>query len=169
MPLSKSLLSFLNKNGIKYEPIEHRTVFTAFDKAATLKVKPEIVAKTVLVSLDKKSYALAMIPANKNLDKKKLLDFINKTNKKTGKNAFKKIEFADEKWMKKNLKGIKVGSTPPFGEFFKIPAFIDRILARQSKIFAGAGDYENSLKISPLALFKADKNLIKGNFSQTKK
>lgn len=179
MPISKSILNFLDKSNIKYEALEHRTVFTAFDKAATLGVKPETVAKTVVVSLDKKDHALAIIPANKNLDKKKLLKLINSSMKinsshpplkiRGGVEYFSHLDFAEEKWMKKNLKGVKVGATPPFGQIFKIPAFIDNILAKQSKIIVSSGNYENSLKISPAALFRADKNLVKGNFSQKKK
>ncbi len=68
--LSKTLKTFLDKNKIKYETLGHRTVYTALDKAATLKVKPTMVGKTVIVSLDGKSFALGLIPAKKNLDKK---------------------------------------------------------------------------------------------------
>jgi len=75
--LSKTIQKFLDTNKIKYEVIEHKTVYTAFDKAATLHAKPAIIGKTVVVCFDKKHYMLGLIPANKNLDKKKLLKIIN--------------------------------------------------------------------------------------------
>jgi prolyl-tRNA editing enzyme YbaK/EbsC (Cys-tRNA(Pro) deacylase) len=71
--------------------------------------------------------------------------------------------------MKKALKGIKVGATPPFGILYKLPAFVDNVLANQSKLIINAGDYQNSLKITAVSLFKLDKTAVKGNFSQAKK
>ncbi len=169
MPIPKSLLNFLDKNKVKYEIIKHRVVYTALDKAATLKLKPQAVAKTVVVSLDNKEHALALIPANKNLDKKKLLVLINKQRQRLKQFAFKKLDFAKEQWMKKNLKGVKVGATPAFGIFYKLPTSIDNGLLKSAKLIINAGDYENSLKITPASLFKIDKAIIKGNFSQAKK
>lgn len=169
MPIPKSILSFLDKNKVKYEIIRHRTVYTAIDKASTLKIKPQQVAKTVIVSLDGKDHALALIPANKNLDKKKLLALINKQRQKTALKSFKKIDFAAEKWMKTNLKNAKLGAAPPFGPLYKLPAFIDNAIAKQAKIIINGGDYQFSLKITPASLFKSDKTIIKGSFSQAKK
>ena len=74
--LNKTLQKFLATNKAKYEIIEHKTVYTAFDKAATLRAKPQEVGKSVVVCFDKKHYMLGLIPANKNLDKKKLLKTI---------------------------------------------------------------------------------------------
>ena len=169
MPIVKSLLNFLDKNRIKYEIVKHRIVYTAHDKAVTLKLKPQQVAKTIVASLDGKDHALALIPANKNLDKKKLLQIINRQRQKFGQKNFKKIDFAKEQWMKKILKGIKVGTTPPFGILYKLQTFIDNTLAKQTKLIVNAGDYQSSLKITPSSLIKIDKTVIKGSFSQAKK
>jgi len=199
MPIPKSLLNFLDKNKIKHEILKHRVVFTAHDKAATLKLKPAQVAKSVVVSLDKKDHALALIPANKNLDKKKLLALTNKTIgspsylKKSppaspsflkrglparndmrsvsggGRVKFSRIDFADERWMKANLKGIKVGATPAFGIIYKLPTFIDNALLKSAKLVTNAGDYQYSFKITPAALLKADPGIAKGSFSLAKK
>lgn len=187
MPTPKPLLNFLDKFKIKHEIIKHRVVFTAHDKAATLKLKPKEVAKSIVVSLDKKDHALALIPANKNLNKKKLLDLINKTlfspsylkksppaspsflKRGLGGVKFSRLDFADERWMKANLKGIKVGATPAFGIFYKLPTFVDSALLKPTKLFVNAGDYEYSLKITPSALMKADLTIVKGNISQAKK
>ncbi len=169
MPIPKNILNFLDKNKVKYQILKHRVVYTALDKAATLRLKPPQIAKTVVVNLDQKDHVLALIPANKNLDKKKLLQLINKGRQKSGLKTFKKIDFAAEKWMKKNLKGVKVGATPAFGLLYKLPTFIDNALANQTKIIVNAGDYQNSLKISPASLSKLNKTIFKGSFSQSKK
>lgn len=167
--ISKTILNFLDKNKIKYEIIEHRTVYTALDKAATLRMAPAIVGKTVIISLDNKNYALGLIPANKNLDKKRTLAVFSQLRRRTEKRRYGKIDFAAEKWMKKNIKNSKLGATPPLGAFFKLPFFIDNALVKQTKIIVNGGEYEFSLKLSPTALIKLDPNTIKGNFSIAKK
>ena len=166
--LPKTIQNFLEKNKIKYEVIEHKTVFTALDKAATLRVKPAIVGKTVVVAFDGQNHALALIPANKNLDKAKILAAANKIRPKVGLKNLKKADFAKEPWVKAHIKGIKIGTTPPLGALYDLPLFLDSTLAKQSKIIINGGDYTLSLKISPTSLVKLE-NTIKGSFSQAKK
>jgi Ala-tRNA(Pro) deacylase len=169
MSIPKFLQNFLDKNKIKYETIEHKTVYTAHDKASTLHVKPVVVGKTMAVVFDGKNYALGLIPANKNLDKKKVLIAFNNLRKKVGEGGYKKIDFAKEVWMEKNFKGIDVGATPPFGALYDLPFFIDNSLLKQTKIFINAGKYEFSFKISPANLLKLNKESLRGGFSVAKK
>ena len=157
MPILKKLQKFFEDNKVKYETIQHKIVFTAHDKAATLKIAEKIIGKTLVVKLDK-SIVLVLIPANKNLDKQKL--------RKIAKS--KKIDFVKEAWMKKNLKGVKIGSTPPFGVIFKIPTFVDIGLMKEKKIIVSSGDYNNSIKLNPAVLKKLIPYLVSGNFSKTR-
>lgn len=150
-----SFIDFLEKAKVKYEPIRHRTVYTAFDKAKTLKVPQKIIGKTLAVKLDNKT-ALVLVPANKNLDKGKL--------RKTAK--AKKFDFVKEAWMKKNLKGVKAGAVPPFGNLWGIPTFIEKSLLQNPKIIVNSGAHNWSIKISPAVLKKIIPDLITGNFSQ---
>lgn len=167
--ISKTLQNFLNKNKVKYETVKHKTVYTAYDKAATLKLKPAMVGKTVIVSFDGKNYALGLIPANKNLDKKNLLAAFNKLRQEKKERPHKKIDFVTEKWMKANIKNSKLGATPPFGILYKLPFFIDDSLTKQSRIIVNSGEYESSLKLSPSTLIKLDPNITKGSFSVAKR
>jgi Ala-tRNA(Pro) deacylase len=158
MAIPKKIIKFLEENKVKYTPVEHRKVFTAFDKAATLKVKPKIVGKTLVVKLDRNP-ALVLIPANKNLDKEKLRKIAKA----------KTIDFLKETWMKKNLKGIKIGAIPPLGNLFKLKTFIDNSLLKEPKIIINGGDYNWSIKISGASLKKIIPDLVKGSFSKAKK
>ena len=182
--LSKTIQKFLDANKIKYEIIEHKTVYTAFDKAATLRAKLQEVGKTVVVCFDKKHYMLGLIPANKNLDKKKLLKTVNIWLKKQNKNSdgrirmpqnsrpevrYSNADFAKEAWMKNNFKGVKLGATPPFGLLYKLPFFLDNALTKPSKIIINGGQYEISIKLSPVNLAKLNPGTIKGSFSMAKK
>lgn len=153
----QKLIKLLDKNKVKYEKIEHRIVYTAYDKAQTLKVPEKMVGKTLVMKLDKK-VALILIPANKNLDKNKL--------KKVAK--VNKVDFVKEAWMKKNLKGVKVGTVPPFGAFWGLPTFIERNLLLQPKIIVNSGDYNFSIRLKPKVLKKIMPDLVVGNFSQAK-
>ena len=155
MAIPKKVINFLEKSKSKYELIKHRTVYTAFDKAATLRVKPKIIGKMLIVRLDKNP-ALILIPADKNLDKQKL--------KKLAK--IKNIDFIKEAWMKKNLKGIKIGAVPPFGNLWGLRTFLDRGLTQNPEIIINSGDYNFSIKISPAVLKKITPDLIIGNFTQ---
>lgn len=151
MAIPVKVLKFLEKAKVKYEPVKHKKVYTAYDKAATLKVPLKIVGKTLVVKLDR-NLALFLIPANKNLDKKKL-----------------KAKFVSERVIKNKLKGVKVGAIPPFGSLWKLPTFIDRGLLKNPKIIVNAGDYKWSLKISPAIFKKLLPDLIFGKFNKAKK
>jgi len=156
--IPSKIINFLDKSKVKYEKIEHRTVYTAYDKAATLRVSEKIIGKTLVVKFDK-TYALVLIPANKNLDKEKL--------KKIAKT--RSADFAKENWMKKNFKGIKMGTTPPFGIIWKIQTFIDKSLIKEPKIFVNSGDYNWSIKIKGSTLKNLIPDLIAGSFTKIKK
>ncbi len=168
MAILKSLTNLLDQSKVKYEVIEHKTVYTALDKAGTLYLDPKCVVKTAVLKLDTKDYAIALIPANKNLDKAKFKKTVNTWRKKQGLKAVKKIDFVKEAWMKKNIKG-KLGATPPFGALLKIPTFIDGVLLKQPKLIINAGEYNQSIKLTKAALEKVlGREVLKGSFSKKK-
>ncbi len=158
MAIPQKVIKFLERAKVKYEPIEHKTVYTAHDKAATLRVLEKIVGKTLVMKFDR-NVGLVLIPANKNLDKVKF--------KKIAK--AKKVDFVKEAWMKKNLKGVKVGAIPAFGNLFKLPTFVEKSLLRNPKIILNSGDYNFSIKISSINFKKLIPDLITGSFGKAKK
>lgn len=167
MSLPAKLKTYLNKNKIKYEVLEHRKVYTAHDAAETQRVEPRMVVKTLVVKLDS-DYALALVPADRNLDKDKLKKVVNSDRKKKEEKLVKKVDLAKEAWMKPNLLG-KVGATPPFGKIQKnLPVYIDSLLTKSSKLIVGAGEYTESIELSTSQYLKLEEP-IKGSFSQVKK
>jgi Ala-tRNA(Pro) deacylase len=166
MLLPKKLVKFLSK--IKYETISHRTVYTAFDKAKTLKVPEKIVGKTLVLKMNG-DFSLALISADQILDKEKFKKIVNNWRKKIGKKLIKEIDFATEAWMKKNLKGVKVGAIPPFGNLWKMPTFVERSLLKKPKIILNGGDYNLSIKINSSSLKKLIPDLLIGSFGKVKK
>jgi len=168
MTISAKLNKFLSQNKVKFEEIKHRQVFTGLDKAATLRVKPGLIAKTLIMKSGpegkpsasygvNKNLAMAILAANRNLNKKKFA----KASK------LKNPDFVSETLIKNRIKGFKVGAIPPFGQLFKMPTFIDRGLLKEKMVFISAGNYETSLKLSSKVLEKL--GAVKADFSEIKK
>jgi len=155
--IPKKVETFLGKINIKCQPLSHKTVFTAYDKAATLRIKPAVIAKVLVVKLDK-DLVMAVIGGDKNLDTDKLLKLAKA----------KKVDFAKEKIIGQTFKGIDPGAVPPFVDLWQIKVFCDKKLLEQPKIILSAGSYEASLEITPGAFKKANGGMIVGSFSKPK-
>jgi len=167
MAIPKQILSYLEKNKIKYEAIEHRPVFTAWDLVQTLHLKkPEEAVKTLIFNIDNE-HVLILLPPNKNFDKAKFKNLMNGLRKKQGLKGVKKMDFVKEAWMKKNIKIGKLGAVPPFGKLLGLPVFADNIVLKQKKVLVSGGDHNISLKISIKDFIKSEEP-IKGSFSQKK-
>lgn len=166
MPIAKKILNYLEKAKYSFGIIEHRKTFTAWDTAQTEKADPRTVAKALVIKADRE-HLLALVSSNKNLDKAKLLKSVNAKRKKDKLKPFKKIDFAKELWMKKNLPG-KIGAVPPFGGLLKLPIFADAALLKNKKIYLGTGDYVSSFLIGTGEYAKKE-GVVKGNFSKSKK
>ena len=168
MAVPKKVINFLEKAKVQYSLIEHKTVYTAFDKAKTLKAKQNIIGKTLVLKADKE-LIMVLIPANKNLDKNKLKKVINTWKKKTDQKLIKKIDFTTERLIKNRIKGVKLGSTPPFGNLFKMPFFVNKSLFNLFKIIVNSGDYNSSIEIKASLLKKLTPDLIVGSFAKPRK
>lgn len=167
MAILKSLQNLLEKNKVKHEVIDHKKVYTALDSAETQHIKPQEIVKTLVMKVNPKKYVLALIPANKNLDKKKFLKEVNKRLKIEGEKAVKTVEFAKEQWMKKNIKG-KIGATIPIGSLSKVSTFIDRSLLKNKNLIINTGDYKKSIKLTAKKFLELEE-MVKGSFSEAKK
>jgi len=180
MSIPKKLINYLDKESVKYELIEHRTVFTAWDMAQTMHVKPQQIVKTLVVKLRGKVPALVLIPAHRNLDKKKFSNVAYNLTQKVIKNPDSvpaewnypspdlkgksyPVEFAKEKWMKEKLMG-KIGATPPFGRSLKLPVFMDKALLKEKELILNSGDYNTSIKMKAKDFDKLEQPLS-GSFS----
>ncbi len=143
MAVSKKLLSYLDQKKIGYKMLKHRTVYTAYDAAKTMRAKLDQIAKTLVVKADK-IYLLAVLPATRRLDLGKL--------KKITK--AKKLEIAKENVMKKVFK-TKPGAIVPFGGLYKVPVFVDKTLLKVKQVIAGAGTHEDSVVMTGKNFLKA--------------
>lgn len=176
MSLPKKLLQLLEGKKAKYELVDHKKVFTAWDCAQTLHVKPSQVVKTLVLKLQGKDPVIVLLGADRNLDQKKFMNIAHNwlRNPKSSAVHFdlqskvvSKISFADEAWMKKKVIG-KVGATLPFGSLLKFPTFMDKALLKQKELILGTGSHEQSLKMKTSEFLKVEP-VITGVFSELKK
>lgn len=160
----KKILDFLKKNRVPHQMTSHRTVFTAFDAAATQHVKVDTVVKVLALLLDKQP-ALALIPGNKRLDFAAVKKAVSADRKKQSAKLVSKVSFLKEKQMVKlfelKMKG-KYLAAPvlPFGSLYNVPTILDNALLKPKKISLPAGSYQDSVEIAPKHYIKLEKPLV---------
>ncbi len=145
--VSKRLLNTLAKAKAKYKVVGHKTVFTAYDLANTLKRKLGTVAKTVLVKADK-GFTLFVLPGDRRVDLKKVKKLLGAKN----------VGLSTERVLTTKLK-VKPGSISPL--LLKgtegIGVIVDQSLKGAKKILTGAGTFTDSLEMSAKELVRLAK------------
>lgn len=160
--LPPKLVKYLEEAGIKHDILEHRTVYTAIDAAATMKRKLNEVAKSLLVKADK-DYYLVLLPADYNLDFKKLGKCIGI---QTGQKV-KVVKIPGEKVMSELLK-IKAGALSAFGGLHKLPVIADKGLTKARKAIFSSGSFNHSVEMAVKDFVKLE-NAVLGSFGIKKK
>lgn len=135
MPIPAKVKNYLDKNKIKHEVVVHRTVFTVYDLAQTLKVKLNSIIKTLLIKTDK-GYVLAVLPGHMRLDLKAFQKAV----------GAKKASIANEKDMLTKFK-MKPGSMTPFGALHKVSLVVDKGLLKTENMLFGAGSFTESVRL----------------------
>lgn len=145
MAVSKKVLNYLAELKIKAKPMVHKTVYTAYDAAATMKAKLNEIPKVLHVLADKKRHIIVVVPASYQVDFVKLKKAL----------GAKKVELASEKVMEKMFK-VKAGAMTAFGGLYKdAEVLVDRAFARAKRVIAGAGTYTDSLEMKTKDFMKA--------------
>jgi len=160
--IPKKVVKYLEDAGVKHEILEHKTVYTAIDVAATMKKKMGEIAKSLLVKADK-DYFLVILPADYNLDFKKLGVCIGM---QTGKKV-KVVKIPGEKVMETVFK-IKAGAMSGFGNLYKLPVIMDRGLAKAKKAVFSSGSFNHSVEMAVKDFVKLE-NAILGSFGVKRK
>ncbi|MEA3398131.1 MAG: YbaK/EbsC family protein [Patescibacteria group bacterium] len=160
--LSPKLVKYLESAGVKHEILAHRTVYTAIDAASTMKKKLNEIAKSLLVKADK-DYYLVLLPADYNLDFKRLGKCIGA---QTGK-PVKTVKISGEKIME-NLLKVKAGAMSGFGGLHKLPVVMDKNLAKIKKAIFSSGSFNHSVEMAIKDFVKLE-NAVLGQFGIKKK
>ena len=158
----QKLAKYLEKAGIKHNVLQHKTVYTAYDAAATMGRKLNEIAKGLLVIADK-DYYLVLLPADHNLDFKKLAQFLKQA---TGQKV-KVVKIPGEAVMEKLLK-VKAGAMSAFGGLHKLPVVMEKKLAKLKKAVFASGSFNHSVEMAVKDFVKLE-NVVLGSFGVKKK
>lgn len=160
--LPLKLVKYLEDAGIDHEVLEHKTVYTALDAAATMKKKMNEIAKALYVKADK-DYYVVILPADQTLDFPKLAKCLSVSTEK----KYKVIKIPGEKIMQNALK-IKAGAMTAFGKMHKIPVVMDKSLAKAKKLVFSSGSFNHSIEMAVKDFAKLE-GAIMGTFGKKKK
>lgn len=135
MAIPAKTKKYLDKKLAKYEVISHRTVYTAYDAAQTLRKELKEIAKSLIVAADR-AYVIVVLPAHMKIDLVRL--------KKTLK--AKKVSIPNEKVMVKVFK-VKPGAMTAFGGLHKAEVIVDSSLLKTKEIILAAGSFTDSVRM----------------------
>ncbi|MBI2098876.1 YbaK/EbsC family protein [Candidatus Uhrbacteria bacterium] len=151
MAASKKILTHLKAGKVKFDVVEHKKVYTAYDLARTLGEKLEKIAKTLLVEAELpklqkkgKNYFVVVLPASYRLDLQKLKKELKA----------KSAVLAPERVMKKF--GIKPGELTPFGSLHKLEVLLDKGLAKTKEVILSAGSLTDAVRMKVKDLHKLE-------------
>lgn len=160
--ISPKLLKYLEKAGISHEVLEHRTVYSAFDAALTMKRKINEIAKSLLVKADK-DYYVVVLPADNNINLDKVAKIIKK---ETGKEV-KSVKIPGEKIMETVFK-IKAGAMSAFGGLYKIPVIVEEKLSKVKKAVFSSDSHNHSIELTTRDFVEIEEAMV-GSFGVVKK
>lgn len=157
-----ALVKYFSDKGVSHNILKHKTVYTAIDAANTMKRKMNEIVKSLLVVADQK-YFLVCLPADHNLDLKKIKKIISQ---ETGE-KIKVVRIPDEKTMLKAVK-IKNAGLSAFGSFHNLPVIMEEKLANLKKAIFSSDRFDHSIEMAVKDFIKME-NAILGNFGIKKK
>lgn len=155
------ILNMLDTSKINYKVLAHRTVFTAYDAAATLKKKLEHIAKALVVMAGNFP-VIVIMPAHARLDQKKISQILKANFKVSGKAIIPK-----EKVAQKVIKDAK-RPVSAFGSLYKLPVIIDKGLITNHLVVFPAASFNNSIEMMVKDFVKLEKAVV-GSFGQANK
>ncbi|MBN1778965.1 MAG: YbaK/EbsC family protein [Candidatus Buchananbacteria bacterium] len=135
MAIPAKTKKYLDKKLTKYEAIAHKTVYTAYDAAQTLRRELKDIAKSLVVAADK-AYIIVVLPAHMKIDLVKLKKILKA----------KKVAIPNEKLMIKVFK-VKPGAMTAFGGLHKVEVIADKSLLKTKEVILSAGSFTDSVRM----------------------
>lgn len=140
-------LTLLKKNNIHYvvHEYQHDPANTSYglEAAEKLQLNVKQVFKTLVVAIDNKTLAVAVIPVAAKLNMKQFAKILNA----------KKAEMAEPKAVIKST-GYILGGVSPLGQKKRLPTVIDNSAEDLNTVYVSAGKRGLEIELEPLALQK---------------
>lgn len=127
---------FLKENNIGFKRLIHPEAYTAQEIAASMHVKGQELAKSVIVKANG-NYIMTVLPASRRLDLEKLKKALDE----------KDIRLAKEEEFASLFPDCEPGAEPPFGNLYNVETLVDSSLTKDEHIFFNAGSHYEALEI----------------------
>jgi Ala-tRNA(Pro) deacylase len=135
----EAVTRFLEEHDVPHEVVEHEKQFTAAGEAHAAGIEPHDAAKALLVREDG-DYLLAVIPASRRLDLKKLRATLEER---------PKLRLATEDEIASDFPAFELGAVPPVGPGLPSAEVVDQALLEHDRVLCNAGDHSHSLLVDP--------------------
>ena len=129
-----AVLEYLQHEKTHFRVTEHEPVYTARQLARVEKIKPQHVAKSVVIQADG-DYYICVLPADRLIDFHLLRKCLRA----------KKVELASESDMIKLFGDCEVGAEPPLGAHYNLSVLMDESTAGDKQIVFFAGSHSQSV------------------------
>jgi len=131
MAIARTLKSYLDRNNVKYDTVEHMPTETAIDSARKAHLPTHQVTKAVVLE-DDNGYVVSVLPADHRLN----LDWVNDE-------LARNLELAPEDELPELFQDCKLGAVPALSEAYGLDVIWDDQLVEASDIYIEAGDHEH--------------------------
>jgi Ala-tRNA(Pro) deacylase len=136
--------AFLDQAGVAYEVLEHAHTERAAEEAAALGIRPEEVAKT-LVLVAPSGNVRAVLAASDRIDVRKVAAVLGVSGKK--------VHLASEDDLARDYPDFELGAVPPFGGR-EDQVVVDERLAERDSVVLEAGTHERSVRLKTADLVR---------------
>ena len=133
------LLATLRDLRIEAELLHHRRTLSAASEARSLKIAPELVAKTVIARDEDGVHVRAVVPASASLDVAKLASALGVTG----------LQILTEEELLVAYPQFELGAVPPFGGPAGDTVVLDRGLALVDRVVFEGGAHDCSIRMRP--------------------
>ena len=133
---TESLTGALDRMGIAYELLEHELTDRAADEAAALGLRPNEIAKTIVVTTGAENLRV-LLPASERIDLHKLRELLD---------AGKELHLLSEEALGADYPEFELGAVPPLGGR-KDGVIVDGRVAALDDVVFEAGAHDRSARI----------------------
>jgi Ala-tRNA(Pro) deacylase len=133
---------YLTEHDVEYEIIEHEEAMTALEEARKAGAPADDTAKGVLLVQGEEKSLLAVIPASRRLDLKKVRALVGDG----------ELRLATEAEMSVTAPNLEVGALPAIGPDLPAAEIMDRRLLEHDRIVCNSGDHRHSVRVPPGAI-----------------
>jgi Ala-tRNA(Pro) deacylase len=130
---------------VAHRIVEHASTYRARDEAEAVGLPAGRTAKTI-VTVERGTFRLAVIPASRRLDVDRMRAAIG---------ASRHLRLATEKELRAAFPDFDVGAIPPLGRLIGVEEVVDQLVFEQPEVLAAAGDHEHGLVMGPERLVDA--------------